>query len=115
MQKHREDAPSLTSQFLRHRQALDDVICREYLAAVNLRYLGRQVGIYLSFASPTQNSMNLKENTGIVQGKQLRVPRISVDEREGGRMCQTGRHPCLYFYCMFCVNNINIAFVQKYV
>ena len=54
MQKHREDAPSLTSHFLRHRQALDDVICREYLTAVNSRYLGRQVGIYFGFASPTQ-------------------------------------------------------------
>ena len=96
MQKHREDAPSLTSQFLRHRQALGDVICREYLAAVNCR----QVGIYFRFASPTQNSMNLKKNTGIVQGKQLRVPRNSLDEREDGRMCQTGRHPCLYFCCM---------------
>ena len=71
MQKHREDAPSLTSQFLRHRQALYDVICREYLAAVNSRYLGQQVGIYFSFASPMQNSMNLKKNTGFVQGKQL--------------------------------------------
>ena len=38
MQKHREDAPSLTSQVLRHRQASGDVIGREYLAHTAINF-----------------------------------------------------------------------------
>ena len=75
--------------------------------------LGGKLVYILALLHPRKKSMNLKKKYPIVQGKQLR----NVYHCTSGKvdMCQTDRHPCLYFYCMFCVNNTNIAFVQKYV